>query len=60
MTPGFTQVAGSGQRGVAAVQKVLSVLDMLPADEPPVDLMVRTLRRLDAATAEGPGALRPP
>ena len=60
MTPGFTQVAGSGQGGVAAVQKVLSVLDMLPDEEPPADLMVRTLRRLDVATAEGPGALRPP
>lgn len=57
---GFTQMAGPDHRGVAAVQKVLSVLEMLPAEEPPADLTVRTLRRLDAATAEGPGALRPP
>ena len=43
-----------------AVQKVLQILDMLPAEEPPRDLVARTLHRVDAATANHPSALRVP
>ena len=32
--------------GIAAVQSVLSLLDMLPADEPPADLLERTMSRI--------------
>ena len=60
MAGGFSQVGESGGSRVPAVQKVFQVLDMLPDEEPPADLVVRTLRRLENATADSPGALRPP
>jgi hypothetical protein len=57
---GFTQVNGAVQERLAAVEKVLHVLDLLPAEEPPADLMGRTMRRLEAESARDPAALRPP
>ena len=57
---GFSAVAGDVQARLPGVQKVLHMLDMLPAEEPPQDLLSRTLRRLDAEMASHPSALRPP
>lgn len=34
--------------GIQSVQKVLNLLDLLPIQEPPADLMTRTLARIDA------------
>lgn len=56
----FTQVTGDVQTRLPAVQKVLQVLDMLPAEEPPQDLVGRTLRRVDAERANHPSTLRAP
>lgn len=36
---------------VHSVEKILSLLHYLPVDEPPADLVNRTLRRVDAAPA---------
>jgi hypothetical protein len=47
----FSQVSGDVQTRLPAAQKVLQMLDMLPAEEPPQDLLARTLRQLDAARA---------
>jgi hypothetical protein len=33
--------------GIQAVQRVLSLLDMLPAEDPPADLVARTMARLE-------------
>ena len=33
---------------IQSVQRVLSLLDLLPADEPSADLMTRTLARIEA------------
>jgi hypothetical protein len=57
---GFSPVSGDVQAGLPGVQKVLQVLDMLPAEEPPADLLARTLNRLDAELAGHPSALRAP
>jgi len=57
---GFSAVVGDVQARLPGVQKVLHMLDMLPAEEPPQDLLGRTLRRLDAEIARHPSALRPP
>jgi hypothetical protein len=57
---GFSPVSGNVQAGLPGVQKVLQVLDMLPAEEPPQDLLARTLNRLDAELARHPSVLRPP
>jgi len=56
----FTPVSGDVQTRLPAVQKVLQMLDMLPAEEPPQDLLNRTLRRVDAETAKHPSTLRAP
>jgi len=56
----FTQVSGDIQTRLPAVQKVLQVLDMLPAEEPPQDLLGRTLRRVDSDRANHPSTLRGP
>ena len=56
----FTQVSGDVQTRLPAVQKVLQMLDMLPAGEPPQDLLARTMRQLDAAKADHPSTLRAP
>ena len=34
--------------GLQAVQRTLNLLDLLPAEEPPADLMARTMARIDA------------
>jgi hypothetical protein len=57
---GFTQVHGGASEQVAKVQALLQVLDLMPADEPPTDLLARTMRRVeDAAAAHDPSVLRP-
>lgn len=58
---GYTQVHGSGPEQLGRVEAVLRVLEMMPAEEPPADLMARTMRRIDAESAQqDPSALRPP
>lgn len=56
----FTPVHGDVRARLPGVQKVLQVLDMLPAEEPPQDLLSRTLRRVDAEMADHPSVLRAP
>jgi hypothetical protein len=56
----FSQVSGDVQTRLPAVQKVLQVLDMLPAEEPAQDLLGRTLRRVEAERANHPSTLRAP
>src|SRR5688500_12708018 len=34
--------------GIQSVQRVLSLLDLMPADEPSADLVTRTLARIEA------------
>ena len=58
---GYTQVNGSVPEQLGRVEAVLKVLDMMPAEEPPADLMTRTMRRIEAESAQhDPSALRPP
>lgn len=57
---GFTPVNGAVQERLVVVEKVLHVLDLLSAEEPPADLMARTMRRLEAESTRDPAALRPP
>jgi hypothetical protein len=58
---GFSQVKGGVPEQVGRVQAVLQVLEMMPAEEPSADLMARTLRRVEAESAQhDPSALRPP
>jgi hypothetical protein len=59
-TTGFTAVNNAVSEQVGKVQALLHVLDTLPADEPPTDLVARTMRRVDAQSAQDPAALRPP
>ena len=56
----FSPVTGEVQARLPGVQNVLQMLDMLPADEPPHDLLARTLRRVDSELGNHPSALRPP
>ena len=53
----FTPPSADVQARIPAVQNVLKMLDMLPAEEPPQDLLGRTLRRLDAEMANHPSML---
>jgi len=39
---------------IAAVQRTLSLLDLLPAEEPPADLIARTMARIDSRGATAP------
>jgi hypothetical protein len=58
---GYTSVSGSAPEQLSRVEAVLRVLEMMPAEDPPADLMARTLRRVEAETAQhDPSALRPP
>lgn len=58
---GFTPVNSAASAQVGRVEAVLRVLDMMPAEEPPPDLLARTVRRIDAESAQhDPSALRPP
>src|SRR5688572_23247191 len=34
--------------GIQSVERILSLLDLMPADEPAADLMTRTLARIEA------------
>ena len=57
---GFTPVSNAAGQ-VRQVEAVLRVLDMMPAEEPPADLVSRTMRRIDTDSAQhDPAALRPP
>jgi hypothetical protein len=40
--------------GILGVQRVLNMLDLLPADEPPADLVARTMARIDARGVAAP------
>jgi hypothetical protein len=46
------------QQRMAGVQKVLGMLDLMPGEEPALDLAARTLGLIDASFAEHPAALR--
>ena len=57
----FTSVNGSVPEQLGRVEAVLRVLEMMPAEEPPADLMARTLRRVEAESAQrDPSVLRSP
>ena len=56
----FTAVDSGVQARLPGVQSVLQVLDMMPAEEPPQDLLGRTLRRLESEIANHPSTLRAP
>lgn len=57
----FTPVSRAAPAEVGRVEAVLRVLDMMPAEEPPADLLARTIRRVDAESAQhDPSVLRPP
>ena len=51
---GFTEVRVDQERLISA-ERVLNMLDLMPAEEPPQDLLARTMRRIntdaDAATS---------
>ena len=53
-------MSGDVAARLPAVQKVLQMLDVLPSEEPPRDLLARTMDRVAAAAAGHPSALRPP
>ena len=58
---GFSPVSSGMPVQVGRVQAVLQVLDLMPDEEPSGDLMARTLRRIEAESAQhDPAALRPP
>ena len=58
---GYTQVNGSVPGQLGQVEAVLRVLDMMPAEEPPTDLMARTMRRIESESAQhDPSVLRAP
>ncbi len=42
--------ASVSQKRLAAAEKVLNLLGAMPADEPPADLLARTIERIEAAT----------
>jgi hypothetical protein len=57
----FTSSSGVGPQQLGRVEAVLRVLDLMPAEEPPADLVARTVRRVEAESAQhDPAALRPP
>ena len=43
---------GNFERRLDAVDKILSLLDLMPAPEPSADLVNRTLRRIEEADAD--------
>ncbi|MGB7157695.1 MAG: hypothetical protein WBD40_06490 [Tepidisphaeraceae bacterium] len=43
-----THAQPATEPGIQGVQKVLSLLDLLPSEEPPIDLVTRTMARVDA------------
>jgi hypothetical protein len=58
---GVYAAAGAvSEQRLAAAQKVLSLLDAMPAIEPPTDLAVRTLARVNRAAGVGaPASMAP-
>jgi hypothetical protein len=57
---GFATISGAVPQ-LGQVQALLRVLDMMPVEEPPADLLARTMRRVEAETAaHDPAALRAP
>jgi hypothetical protein len=40
------------EKRLASVEKVLALLEQMPAAEPPADLVMRTMNRIDGATFE--------
>jgi hypothetical protein len=40
--------------GIQSVQRVLSLLDVLPAGDPPADLIARTMARIDSRGVAAP------
>jgi hypothetical protein len=57
---GFVKSLDLQPERVQTIQKVLSLLDGLPAEEPPVDLVARTLDRVDVAVEAGARSRPPP
>jgi hypothetical protein len=45
--------------GIQAVQRVLSLLDVMPADEPAADLIARTMARIDSRAGVAAQPLHP-
>lgn len=55
----FAGDAGASNEQIAAVEKVLKLLDVMPAAEPPSDLLRRTLDRVASGTwVHLPGEMR--
>ena len=52
MTTTFASQAGVSNERVASAQKVLNLLDAVPADEPSPDLVARTLARVERFARE--------
>jgi hypothetical protein len=57
---GFVKPLDLQPERVRTIQKVLSLLDGLPAEEPPTDLVSRTLDRVDGAVKSGSRSRPPP
>ena len=47
----FTPSNGVAAQSIEATRRVLSLLQMLPAQDPPADLAARTMARIDEAVA---------
>src|SRR5438067_2102014 len=45
-------VQGNFERRLDAVENILSLLDLMPAPEPPMDLVSRTMRKIEEAQAD--------
>jgi hypothetical protein len=56
---GFVKQLDLQPERVQTIQKILSLLDSMPAEEPPTDLVARTLDRVNSAVDSG-SASRPP
>ena len=54
-----THAQPATEPGIQAVQSVLSLLDVMPADEPAADLMARTMARIDSRAGAGAQSLHP-
>jgi hypothetical protein len=63
-TPIINQIFATPMRGhfenrLESVEKILDVLEAMPAAEPPADLVSRTLRRIEEASYEPAGTMSP-
>jgi len=52
-------VKGRMEKRLDSVERVLDLLETMPAMDPPADLLSRTLRRVEEASLEPTGALTP-